>query len=137
MKMLKPLDIPIIILLIVLCFIPTGIFMWQQRSVNAASELYATIRVDRKVVKKVDLTANKKHYTFVLHPHRGQYNVIEVAGDQIRDKADNTPDQVAVHTSWISKLGQQSICLPHKLVIEIKSKDKQANSSTGTGMVQP
>ncbi|MDO5741962.1 MAG: NusG domain II-containing protein, partial [Vagococcus sp.] len=41
-------------------------------------------------------------------------------GTRIRVKEDNSPDQIAVRTSWISQPGQTSICLPHKLVIEIQ-----------------
>ncbi|HAP9081438.1 TPA: hypothetical protein IWD14_002472, partial [Enterococcus faecium] len=35
----------------------------------------------------------------------------------------NSPDQIAVRTGWISKPGQTSICLPHKLVISIEKKE--------------
>ena len=37
-------------------------------------------------------------------------------------KEDNSPDQIAVRTGWISKPGQTSICLPHKLVISIEKR---------------
>ena len=36
---------------------------------------------------------------------------------------DNSPDQIAVRTGWISNPGQTSICLPHKLVISIEKKE--------------
>ena len=42
-------------------------------------------------------------------------------GKKIRNKEDNSPDQIAVKTGWISKPGETSICLPHKLIIEIKA----------------
>jgi hypothetical protein len=40
---------------------------------------------------------------------------------RIRVKEDNSPDQIAVRTGWISRAGQTSICLPHKLVVELVS----------------
>ena len=52
-----------------------------------------------------------------------QYNIIEVDGTRIRDKEDNSPDQIAVQTGWISQPGQTSICLPHGLMIEIVSTE--------------
>ena len=44
-----------------------------------------------------------------------------------------TPDQIAVHTGWISQVGQQSICLPHKLLIEIKPAQAGTGTSGDTG----
>ena len=60
-----------------------------------------------------------------------QYNIIEVDGTRIRDKEDNSPDQIAVQTGWISQPGQTSICLPHGLMIEIISTEP-ANSDNDT-----
>ena len=58
---------------------------------------------------------------FIYFPSDDQYNIIEVDGTRIRDKEDNSPDQIAVKTGWISRVGQTSICLPHGLMIEIVS----------------
>lgn len=135
--MLRPLDIPIIFAMLVLCFIPTITFMVKQRFTNSDRVLYAEISIDADVVKKINLSNNTKHYYFKLKPHHGEYNVIEVDGQSIRDKEDNTPDQIAVHTSWISRLGQQSICLPHKLIIEITSSNSHSSDAPNTGMVDP
>lgn len=52
-------------------------------------------------------------------PSKGKYNIIEVAPGKIRVKEDNSPDQIAVRTGWISRPGEMSICLPHKLIVEI------------------
>ena len=35
-------------------------------------------------------------------PHDNQYNIIEIDGTRISDKEDNSPDQIAVQTGWIS-----------------------------------
>ena len=50
-------------------------------------------------------------------------NIIEIDGTRFRDKEDNSPDQIAVQTGWISQPGQTSICLPHGLMIEIISTE--------------
>ena len=46
------------------------------------------------------------------YPAKGQYNIIEIKDGKIRDREDNSPDQIAVRTGWISNPGQTSICLP-------------------------
>lgn len=83
---------------------------------NAKPTTYAEISVDKKVIKKIKLSRKTQHQLFTLHPHPGEYNIIEVNGTRIRDKEDNTPDQIAVNTGWISKPGQQSICLLSRAV---------------------
>ncbi len=61
------------------------------------------------------------HQEITYYPNEGQYNIIEVDGERIRDKEDNSPDQIAVMTGWISQPGELSVCLPHNLLIEIKA----------------
>ena len=70
--------------------------------------------VDRFNLEEID--AMEKTY----YPAEGQYNIVEIKDGAIRVREDNSPDQIAVKTSWIYRNGQTSICLPHKLVIEIK-----------------
>ena len=70
--------------------------------------------VDRFNLEEID--AMEKTY----YPAEGQYNIVEIKDGAIRVREDNSPDQIAVKTSWIYHNGQTSICLPHKLVIEIK-----------------
>lgn len=141
-QQLRPWDYLIILLMIVISFIPLILFSYGQAQQVAATAkehtkptIYATISIDTKVVKKIKLTKTTPHQLFTLHPHAGEYNIIEIKGTRIRDKEDNTPDQIAVHTSWINKPGQQSICLPHRLIITIKSSRKSASS--GDPLVQP
>ncbi|MGK4060093.1 NusG domain II-containing protein [Loigolactobacillus coryniformis] len=132
-KQVRPWDYIIILILLIVSFIPLAIFGYSQKQQMAAAAdnntkpiIYAEISIDKKVIKKIKLSKKTPHKLFTLHPHSGEYNIIEVDGTRIRDKEDNTPDQIAVNTGWISKPGQQSICLPHRLIITIKSSNKSA-----------
>ncbi|MDE6663220.1 MAG: NusG domain II-containing protein [Lachnospiraceae bacterium] len=49
-----------------------------------------------------------------------EYNVFICADNDIRMLQSSCPDKICVHHSAISKTGENIICLPHKLVIEIK-----------------
>ncbi|MBP3041469.1 NusG domain II-containing protein [Bacillaceae bacterium Marseille-Q3522] len=121
LKMIKPFDVILVIVLLVFSFLPIAIFTYQQSMVSADAKLVAVVTVNGEEVRRITLTGNKKTETFTLHPSKIQYNIIEVAGERIRVKEDNSPDQIAVQTGWISKLGETSICLPHKVMIEIVS----------------
>lgn len=120
-KLVKPLDVVIIILLLMGSFIPYFIFTMSNRSEDENSIVMAIISIDGKEVKQIELSEETEKELFTFYPSGNQYNIIEVDGTKIRNKEDNSPDQIAVKTGWISKPGETSICLPHKLIIEIKS----------------
>ena len=116
LRILRPYDYLIIFLLIVGSFLPLVLFQAQAQS--QTGDRYAVIRINGQEVDRFNLdtlSSLEKSY----YPAQGQYNIIEIDDGRIRVKEDNSPDQIAVKTGWISKNGQTSICLPHKLVIEI------------------
>lgn len=119
---MKPFDIIIVIMLLLLSFLPNIIFaVGQMTAQDQEAKIYAVITIDGEEVQRIELSENTKNEEFIFFPHDDQYNIIEVDGTRIRDKEDNSPDQIAVQTGWISLPGQTSICLPHGLMIEIIS----------------
>lgn len=50
-------------------------------------------------------------------------NVIEVQACKVRVSEADCPNQDCVEQGWISKAGQQIVCLPHKLVVNITDED--------------
>lgn len=120
-KMVRPFDIIIIALLIVFSFVPTAVFAWQQTHIDPNAETVAIISIDGEEVERFVLSEDTPHQLVTYYPAEGQYNIIEVQGTAIRVKQDNSPDQIAVRTGWISRPGQTSICLPHRLIIRIES----------------
>lgn len=55
-----------------------------------------------------------------LEAEPGQTNEVEIHGGQVFVSSASCPDQICVHQGKISKKGETIVCLPHKLVIEIK-----------------
>ena len=54
---------------------------------------------------------------------KGDYNLIEIDGDRVRIKEADCDDQICVRRGWATKNGETIVCLPHKLVIEVRSTD--------------
>lgn len=124
-KHLKPWDIVIIIVVTVASFTPLVVFAGiNSFSQSRNEDVIANVKIDGKIVDTFNLSTTNKSFEKTYYPAKGQYNIIEVAFGKIRVKEDNSPDQIAVHTGWISQPGQTSICLPHKLVLEIEGKDE-------------
>ncbi|APB31934.1 NusG domain II-containing protein [Vagococcus teuberi] len=123
-KQWRYMDGVVIICLIVLSFVPYVVFgINQAKHKEDTSGNIAIVTIKGKEVDRFDLNENTKHFEKTYYPGGDKYNIVEVDGTRIRVKEDNSPDQIAVMTSWISRVGQTSICLPHQLVIEIKAKN--------------
>lgn len=118
LRMVRPFDVFIVSLLILLSFLPTVIFA-VQNTASETSKLYAVISINGEEVDRFLLTGNKENQLITYYPAPGQYNIIEIDGERIRDKEDNSPQQIAVRTGWIQYSGQTSLNLPHRLLIEI------------------
>lgn len=123
-KLLRPADFVLILFFLCASFFPLFVFQYQVRAVDDSAPRYAVIRIDGKEVDRFRLDTQKNR-TKTYYPAKGKYNTIEIKDGRIRDKEDNSPDQIAVKTGWIEKNGQTSICLPHKLVIEIVQEDAE------------
>ncbi|MCW6659662.1 NusG domain II-containing protein [Aerococcaceae bacterium NML191292] len=119
LKHLKPYDFVLIGLAILLSFTPLIVSGLLYANQPAEPQVIAIVKIDGKEVDRFILADGAEHITKTYYPHEGQYNIVERKGKAIRVKEDNSPDQIAVMTSWILKPGQVSICLPHGLVIEI------------------
>lgn len=119
--LIKPFDIIIVLVLLALSFLPNAIFAYQQATRKEEAKIYAILTIDGEEIERFELSENTPYDEFIYFPHDDQYNIIEIDGTRIRDKEDNSPDQIAVQTGWISQPGQTSICLPHGLMIEIVS----------------
>lgn len=128
-SLLKPGDLIIIPLLILLSFTPLVIFGLQQHAQKDTAVTYqAVLKVDGKEIKTFNLTEGKKKYTYKYTAKNGDYNLIEVDGSRIHVAKADCKDQLCVRQGWIEKAGQTIVCLPHKLVIEVQASDGSEDS---------
>lgn len=114
-------DAIVIFTLLIISFTPLAIFHYSYAQ-SANDEVVAYISIDGEVVDTFTLSESTPHELKTYYPAGDQYNIIEVDGTRIRVKEDNSPDQIAVKTGWISHPGETSICLPHKLIIDIRGE---------------
>lgn len=119
-SLLRPWDGIIVVILLLLSFAPVVVFSLT-RSNSPTQE--AVLSVDGQEIKSFDLSDKSQSYTYRYEDKDGDYNLIEVKGDRIRIKEADCGDQICVRRGWIDQSGETIVCLPHKLVIEIKSSD--------------
>lgn len=73
---------------------------------------------DGEVMEVVPLTAEK---TVVIEDENGNRNVVRVEGGKAEMTEANCRDQVCVNTRPARKSGESVICLPNRVVVEIRS----------------
>ncbi|WP_438835198.1 NusG domain II-containing protein [Streptococcus pluranimalium] len=133
----KPFDYLLISLAIIFSFLPAAWTIYQKMATTPSSGLVAVVKIHGKVVDTYALEEQGSHFEKTYHPDKGQYNIVEVDGDSIRVREDNSPDQIAVKTGWINQEGELSICLPHDLIIEIQATKDSSTEENQEELILP
>lgn len=120
--MFKKWDIIIIIVLLCLSFIPElvfGVIMGQKYNGT-----YAEITLEGKTYKKIPLSEHRGEDKVYVKTQYG-YNIIEIKDQSVGIIDADCKDKICIKSGVISKPGQSLVCLPHKLVVEIKGYDNK------------
>lgn len=123
-KHFKPYDYLLISLTLFLSLSPWFMSIWKSQHSQPTS-LVAVVKIKGEVVDQFELKPGGPNQTITYTPNPNQYNIVEIKGDMIRVKEDNSPDQIAVRTGWINQAGQVLVCLPHQFLIEIQGQSDE------------
>lgn len=119
-KFMKKGDIVIIILIVLTS---VGLFYgFSKKLPETMSDQYISIQIDGEEVKKIYFTEENVGKTFPIQTEYG-LNVLSVEKDRCCVIEADCPDKIDVLQGWISQPGEMLVCLPHHLIIEIKSTE--------------
>ena len=104
----------------ILTFISLG-FIKKQGFSNSSK--YISVQVNGKEIKKIIFDKNIVGNTIPIETEYG-YNLIEIGDERVRVIEASCPDKIDVKQGYISNIGETIVCLPNKLVIEIKGMEK-------------
>ncbi len=113
---MKKLDFVIIVILILLSFVPELVF--ALRFQGKYLKTYAEIKVNGTVYKDIQLSAGLSE-SFTVKTDAGE-NKVEIKDGKVRIADADCPDKICIKAGAVSKPGQILVCLPHKLIVEIK-----------------
>jgi hypothetical protein len=122
---LKKLDYIVIITLIlltILSFFSTLIIFNKKYD-----EKYVEIQVEGKFYKKVPLDNHEEK--IAINTKYGS-NVIEISKGKVHILDADCRDKICIKDGYKSSVGEMLVCLPHKVVIQIKGQNKQAVDDT-------
>jgi len=103
-------------LIAILAILITGIVTFIVIRLVSEDGASAVISVDGNVISEHSLSSSSE---FTIKEAKGA--VIEINDGGIRVKSSDCPDKICVKTGYISKEGERIVCLPKKLIIEVKT----------------
>lgn len=76
------------------------------------------ITQDQEVIHKIKM--NNQYEKIIEVKNGDDYNYVHIKNGEVWIESANCDNQVCVYVKPISKVGEVIVCLPHKLIIEIK-----------------
>lgn len=106
------------ILIFTLLFVFAFSFFYLQNSFLESTSKYVSIQVNGKEIKKFKFGLESQRF-----PIRTEFgiNIVNIERDGVSVIEANCPDKLDVKVGKIKNVGQTIVCLPNRLVIEIKS----------------
>lgn len=126
MKLFKKLDIIIIISLVIISFIPYFIFSKMLK--KEYSSTYANIKLNGKTYDNIPLSSFKGEKEIEIKNDHG-HNIIKIKDNEISIIEADCDDSLCIKQGSITKVGQTLVCLPHKLIIEIKGDESTSSNN--------
>ncbi len=117
MKLTKGDKVLVVVLII---FSITFAFLIPKLTIKNET-LYVSIQVNGEEVNKINFTDKKRGETLVVETEFGR-NVLEFNDDEVRIIEASCLDKLCIKQGSIGKEGQLLVCLPNRLVVEIKSE---------------
>jgi hypothetical protein len=100
-----------------------SIWFYMNRPMKDAGYGEAVIYQEGKEIKVVPLSQDD---TITIMGDNGAVNIIRIQGGKANMIEASCPDQICVHTRPAEKDGQSVVCLPNRVVVEIRNTKKES-----------
>jgi len=115
-----------IVLIAALAFIVPK-WLFQDSSENMHNnKVYAEITVDGELFKRVELTEEEQ--TVEVKTDHG-YNILKIHDHGIEMVEADCSDHVCLSFGFVSKRGDTIVCLPHRVLVELKSESVEESDT--------
>lgn len=108
----------LIITIVIISLVSLGFI---KKSGSGYNKKYISIQIDGKEYKKIIFDKKLVGKTIPIDTKFG-YNLIEIGDGEVKVIEASCPDKLDVLQGAISKPGELIVCLPNRLVIEIKGE---------------
>ena len=108
------------ILIVLIVIISIGSLFYIKKMALNHNQKYISIQVNGKEIQRVMFDKKTEGNIIPVKTQFG-YNLIKIGQDSVWIAEADCPDQICVKQGLINEVGGIIICLPHRLVVEIKS----------------
>lgn len=103
---------------------------WYIQNINKnINSQYVSVQVDGREIKQIDFATSDRVIHETIQTEYGR-NVLEIGRDYVKVIEADCPDQLDVLQGAIDSPGQLIVCLPNRLIIEVRG-EKQAMQQDG------
>lgn len=120
----KKWDVIIIGLFVVASFIPALLFGLSERA--ESSGYYVEIKVEGELYETMQLTGHTGREEIRIETDLG-VNIVEVVDEKVGIYEADCPDKVCYSPEYIERSGETIVCLPNRIVIEVKGESPEDN----------
>ena len=108
-------------ILIIIMIIITALLIWFLNNLLKSNKdnSYLLVTINGDTYKEIPLNSNTNTGPITIDTPSG-FNIFTVENGVVNMTDANCPDLVCVHTAPASEAGQMIVCLPHKVVLEIR-----------------
>ncbi len=106
----------LIITIVIVSLVSLGFI---KQNITGYNEKYVSIQVNGQEIKTIIFDKSVIGKTIPIKTKYG-YNLIEIGDEKVRVIEADCPDKLDVKQGYISESNQLIVCLPNRLVIEIK-----------------
>jgi len=125
-------DAAVMILVVLLAAgVALQLYRTTQSSITADSHLETVLTVSGTEVWRINLADSTAQQTYKVTVDAGSLTVLAQNG-KVCISASDCPDQICVHTGWLSSAGQTAVCLPFKVVLKVVSVNAQGSITQDT-----
>lgn len=107
------------VLIIVIIIISLTSLGFIKNSTTGYDEKYISIQVNGEEIKRIIFDKSVIGKTIPIETQFG-YNLIEIGDGKVRVIEADCPDKLGIKQGYISESNELIVCLPNRLVIEIK-----------------
>lgn len=112
----------LIVFVLVLTIISLGFI---ERQALSNDNKYISVQVNGQEVKKIIYDKKIVGKTIPIETEHG-YNLLEIGDEKVSVIEASCPDKIDVKQGYIENIGETIVCLPNKLVVEIKGMDENS-----------
>ncbi len=112
----------VVLLLAAVAAIGCCIRIWWPRAVGQTAVVMTPYGEQRYSLSQTE--------TVTVEGNNGTVLSIEIAGGRVRVLDSNCPDQVCVHSGWLSKNGQTAACVPAGVSVRVVGGSQEVDGVT-------